>query len=92
MDGYIMYIQEENNMISNVFKLGNSNAIRLPKPIMESLGIHTNDEVKLTINDSKLTIEKIGSRKNIKELFKDYSGKYEIKEFFDDKPVGRELL
>ena len=79
-------------MISNVFKLGNSNAIRLPKPIMESLGIQTNDEVKLTINDNKLTIEKIGTKKNIKELLKNYSGKYEINEFFNDKPIGRELL
>lgn len=92
MEGYIMYIQEDKLMISNVFKLGNSNAIRLPKTVMKSLDIKTNDEVKMTINDNKLTIEKIKKRKNIDELFKDYNGKYEVNELLDDNPVGREVL
>lgn len=79
-------------MINTVFKLGNSNAIRLPKTVMESLGIKTNDEINMTVINNKLTIEKANTRKNINELFKGYKGKYKVIDEFDDAPVGKEIL
>lgn len=79
-------------MNSKVFKLGNSNAIRLPKTIMEALNLQTNDLIKMTIVDKKLTIEKQESKKTIKQLFKDYEGKYEVNEILNDSAIGRELL
>lgn len=79
-------------MVSTVFKLGNSNAIRLPKTIMEALNLKTNDLVKMTIVDNRLTIEKQESKKTIEQLFDGYKGKYEVEEVLDDPARGRELL
>ncbi|MDO4199132.1 MAG: hypothetical protein Q4D13_09130 [Erysipelotrichaceae bacterium] len=79
-------------MKSTVFKLGNSNAIRLSKTMMEALDLKTDDEIEISISDHKLTIEKSYKRKSIEDLFAGYEGEYHTIEFFDDKAKGKELL
>ncbi|MGX7199361.1 AbrB/MazE/SpoVT family DNA-binding domain-containing protein [Enterococcus nangangensis] len=63
-----------------VKKWGNSNGLRLPKNIMEYLGIHTDDKVKITqeeVNGKKRLIIEAAASENeltIEEIFANYSG------------------
>ncbi len=79
-------------MVSTIFKLGNSNAIRLPKAIMKALNFSTNDEISMETKDNMLIISKHNGKKSIKELFVNYDKEYFADETFDDGPKGREML
>jgi len=79
-------------MTTNIFKLGNSNAIRIPKPFIESMKLKTNDEIELILEQDKIVIKKINKNKSIKDLFNNYDKKYEFDNYLDDEIVGREEL
>ena len=79
-------------MKTNIFKLGNSNAIRIPKSFMETLNLKCNDEINLNLEKDKIIIQKATKRKNIDELFENYNCKYEYENLIDDAPIGKELL
>lgn len=42
--------------------------------------------------DNKLVIEKVKSNKTLKELFKNYKGKYRGEEISFGEPKGKEIL
>ena len=54
---------------------GNSQALRLPVEVTRRLGIHTNDEVVLELQEDVLIISKPSTPREgtIEYLFKDYS-------------------
>jgi len=78
-------------------KWGNSNGLRLPKYIMEFLGIHTEDKVKIIqeeVNGQKrLIIEAVNSENEltIEQLFENYDGQKNHVEIQNlGKAVGNE--
>lgn len=79
-------------MITTIFKLGNSNAVRIPKHIMAALELKTDDEIKIELVDNQIVLQKSLKHMTIDELFKNYKGPNTIKLEFDDMPVGREEL
>ena len=72
-------------------KWGNSQGIRIPKVVLDELDINENDELELKIEDNKILIEKIDSRKNILDLFKGFDGNYESLDIDWDNPIGDEI-
>ena len=78
-------------MTTTIQKWGNSQGIRIPKSILDTVNWSENEEIVILIKDEKIVIEKAKNRKNIKELFKDYKGKYEPSEIDWGEPVGDEI-
>ena len=79
-------------MTVNIQKWGNSQGIRIPKHILESLTWSENETVDLSVEDGKIIIECVcrPERKNINELFEGFKGKYEPSEFDWGESAGRE--
>lgn len=79
-------------MTAKISKWGNSQGLRVPKDIMESLQLHIGDNVNITIVDGKAIIEPI--RQNIpdydlNELVSKIPQDYKVKEEFDST-IGKE--
>ena len=81
---------------SKVFSLGNSNAIRVPRLIMEALSLHADDPITIeVVNQNELLIKKQRKQEaypSIKELFAGYDGNATAFEMDADDSVGREIL
>ena len=78
-------------MTTSIQKWGNSQGIRIPKILLDTVNWSENEEIIITVEDGKLIIEKIENRKNIKELFQDYEGEYKPEEIDWGSPVGDEI-
>lgn len=80
-------------MTTTIQKWGNSQGIRIPKILLDSINWSENEEVSINIEEDKLVIEKAKTqnRKNIKELFKDYKGEYKPDEIYWGEPEGEEI-
>lgn len=75
-------------------KWGNSQGIRIPKYLLNSLHWQQGEKVTLSIEGNKLSIEQapISRHKNIKELFQGFNSEnYTPCEVNWGKPVGVEL-
>ena len=79
-------------MTTTIQKWGNSQGVRIPKILLDSINWSENEEVSINIEENKLVIEKAKTqnRKNIKELFKDYKGEYKPEEIDWGEPEGEE--
>ena len=64
-------------MTTTIVKWGNSRAIRLPKPLLESLDLSENDTVDITVENGTIVIRKSVSRqrKTLKQRLEDFHGK-----------------
>lgn len=78
-------------MTTTIQKWGNSQGIRIPKVILDTVKWNENEEIIILVENEKLIIEKANNRKNIKELFKDYKGKYEPVDIDWGETVGDEI-
>ncbi len=80
-------------MLTTIQKWGNSQGVRLPKHILEAVQYRSNEKVNITTKDNKIIIEKVtqADRKNIKELFAGFEGKYEPVQIDWGNPVGKEI-
>ena len=79
-------------MTTSIQKWGNSQGIRIPKILLETIKWSENELITIEIEDGKLIIEKVKEkRKNIKELFADYKDEYKPEEIDWGKPEGEEI-
>ena len=79
-------------MEARLQKWGNSNGIRIPKNILKSLNLKTNDAIKLEQVEDKIIISKKSKEKiSLAEKFKKYQGKNLAKDFSWDDSIGKEL-
>ena len=86
-------------MQTTVVKWGNSQGIRLPKAFLKSIDIVENDPVDVSLDNEKIIIKKIVSKKRKRleqRLFEFYGDNFrEIvepqKEYDWGKPVGKEV-
>lgn len=85
---------------TNVRKWGNSQGIRLSKELMSQMNLNENDTIGISVNDGKMTIEKLNGQKyfNLKERLEAFYNK-PIDEVFVENthevdmgaPVGEEV-
>lgn len=78
-------------MTTAIQKWGNSQGIRIPKLLLESLHWSEDEELTISTENDKLVLTKASKRKNIKELFENFEGNYEPVEIDWGKPVGEEV-
>ena len=78
-------------MLSTIQKWGNSQGIRIPKVILDSVQWKENEEVAMTAENGEIIIEKAKKRKTIVELFEGYKGDYQPEEIDWGSPRGDEV-
>ena len=79
-------------MTTTIQKWGNSQGIRIPKIILDTVNWRENEKIILEVDDGKIIIEKAKEkRKNIKELFENYKDKYEPVDIDWGEPEGEEI-
>ena len=86
-----------NTVSTNICSWGNSRGIRLPKTVLDLVGLSDNDEVTLTVDEDAIIIKKAVSEQrkrsypSLAERFAGYSGDYLPEEWDSGKSVGREV-
>ena len=73
-------------------KWGNSQAVRLPKAILNAANLHENDCVAIDVQEDQITLRKLPRRKTLDNLFAGYQGDYKPAEFETGADVGREVF
>lgn len=79
-------------MYTRIQKWGNSQAIRLPKAVLESAGLEESDEVQLVVKEGIITIVPVNRHKTLAERIAEYQGDYRAEEWDTGKPAGKEKL
>ena len=79
-------------MYTTIQKWGNSQAIRLPKVILEMVALNGNDQVEIKIQDGNLLIVSIKKHKTLKERIAEYKGDYVCSEWETGKLTGKEVF
>jgi len=81
-------------MTAKIAKWGNSVGVRIPKALLEVVGLSDSDSVEIVAEDNMLIIKPARERLTIDKLFQDWDGG--APEPFDwgelGAPAGRELL
>ena len=81
-------------MIAKIAKWGNSVGVRIPKTLLEVVGLSDSDNVEIVAGDKMIIIKPARQRLTIEKLFQDWDGKapepYDWGEL--DAPKGRELI
>lgn len=79
-------------MESRIQKWGNSNGIRIPKIILDSLDLKADDIVDIKREEDKIIITKIKKEKvSLKDRIASYDGPNLCEDFSWDDAVGKEL-
>lgn len=92
---YIVYtIIEVKELNAVIQKWGNSNGIRIPKHILNSVSLDVNDVVEISIDEDKIIIQKHESKRHVTlaERLKNYNGNYVFEECDWGIPVGNEVV
>ncbi|MGJ0330669.1 AbrB/MazE/SpoVT family DNA-binding domain-containing protein [Aliarcobacter cryaerophilus] len=79
-------------MTAKISKWGNSQGLRMPKDIMESLHLHVGDDVNITILDGKVILEPIKKdilNYDLNDLISKIPNDYKASEEFDTI-IGKE--
>ena len=77
---------------SLISKWGNSQGVRIPKEIVQSLGLVSGDKVKIFLKDGKVILEPIKQKKyTIDELIKKIPKDYKQDKEMLTTPMGKEI-
>ncbi len=81
-------------MQTKIQKWGNSNGIRLPKIILDTLNLNNNDELEIVIKENNIVLSKSETRKHITlaERLENNKTKYKFEEWETGKAIGNEVL
>lgn len=79
-------------MVGKVQKWGNSQAVRLPKAVLEEIGLKENDEVEIKAEQGRVTILPIHRKKTLQERIAEYQGEYNCTEWDTGDSKGNEVL
>ncbi len=78
-------------MLSKVQKWGNSQGLRLPRHVLETVGISVGDDVDVIPRNGKILIRKASKRKfDLAEMVSRMPRDYKAREESFGKPVGKE--
>lgn len=75
----------------SLVKIQDNDFLEIPKNILDKLNWKIGDELKLSIFDDKVILEK-KDKKKINELFADYDGAYKPSEIDWGEDKGKEIL
>ena len=81
-------------MVAQIKLWGNSQGIRIPKGILDSVNIGVNDQVNIEVINDSIVISKIFKHRTLEERFAQFEGEIDpISEtdFDYGEPVGREV-
>ena len=79
-------------MTTTIQKWGNSQGVRLPKTLLDTVNWAEDEQIIIVADNGKIIMEKAkGRRKNIKELFENYDKEYEPVEIDWGNPEGEEI-
>jgi antitoxin MazE len=78
-------------MYTTIQKWGNSQAIRLPRSILEKTGLEEKDKVELVVKEGSIVIVPAKKHLTIRERAADYDGNYKPTEWDTSKPTGKEI-
>lgn len=79
-------------MYSTIQKWGNSQAVRLPKAILDMASLKENDKVEIKVQDGNLVIIPIKKHVTLKERIAEYKGDYRCDEWDTGTPTGKEVF
>ena len=82
-------------MQTTIVKWGNSQGIRLPKQLLDSVNFSDYDTVDVKAEGNAIIIKKIESKrvhKTLKERLSGFDGEYVFEEWDTGEPVGEEVL
>ena len=71
---------------------GNSLGIRIPKNILEKLGLHISDTLQIEVIDDSIVLKKTFKHKTFEERVAEYNGEISICDYDWGEPVGKEIL
>lgn len=69
------------DVYTTIQKWGNSQAIRLPKAILEMAELNENDRVEIKVQDGNLLIVPLKKHKTLQERIADYHSDYQCSEW-----------
>ena len=73
-------------------KWGNSQAIRIPKGILETADLHENDKVEIAADNHQIIIRRAAKKhKTIEERLAGYNGNYECSEWDSGSTKWKEV-
>ena len=82
-------------MLTTIQKWGNSQAVRLPKALLETVFLQENDTVEIVAERDLIIIKKATrarrAKKSLEERFENYTGDYQCTEYDWGTPVGKEV-
>ena len=88
---YIL-ILEVSIVYSTIQKWGNSQAIRLPKGVLEAASLRENDRVEINAGKDCIIIKRTNKKhKTLEERLSGYNGDYKCTEWETEKPQGKEV-
>lgn len=81
---------------TNICRWGNSRGIRLPKAVLDLVGLKDDDEVSMTISDGSIIIRKAAEERgksypSLAERFSGYTGDYAPEEWDTGAAIGKEI-
>lgn len=80
-------------MYATIQKWGNSQGVRIPKHLLEALGLKESDKVEIDRVRDTITIRRAATRhRTLEERMAGYQGSYEFSECDTGEPVGNEVL
>lgn len=81
-------------MLATIQKWGNSQAVRIPKGILEDAALHENDRVEINVERGHIIIKRVNIKRHrtISERLKGYNGGYACTEWNTGRPEGNEVL
>jgi antitoxin MazE len=82
--------KREDRMTTTVQKWGNSLAVRLPKPMLDQLGLHEGSEVEVRVDGDHLTIARPARRLTLDDLLAGITPEDAPQELDWGGPSGRE--
>ena len=79
-------------MYATIQKWGNSQAVRLPKGILEEADMHENDQVEIKADNDCIIIKRINKKHlTLKERLAEYDGDYKCSEMDTGEAQGKEV-
>jgi len=82
-------------MVTTIQKWGNSQAVRLPKVILEAVLFQENDPVEIVAENDCIIIKKPSrarrAKKSLEKRFENYTGDYKCMEYDWGAPSGKEV-
>ena len=79
-------------MYTTIQKWGNSQAVRIPKAILEKAELNENDRVEIKVVDGNVTIIPVKKHRTLEERIADYEGDYNCSEWDTGEQKGKEAL